>query len=133
MTPLDLPISLATFGSLGLLLVGLASRVSQLRMRHKVAYGDGGHPGLMRAIRTHGNTAEHAPLFMMLVLVAELSRGSTLFLAVVAATFVAGRLLFAAGVLGRGLNPLRMIGAGVTYFLQLLLAACVLLSAFSNI
>ena len=71
MTPLDLPISLATCGSLGLLQVGRASRVSPLRRQNKIAYGDGGHPGLMRAIRTHGNTAERAPLFMRLLLAAS--------------------------------------------------------------
>lgn len=130
---MDLPITLATCGSLGLLLVLLASRVSQLRMQNKISYGDGGHPGLMRAIRTHGNTAEHAPLFMLLVLVSELSGGSTTFLAVVAAAFVASRLLFAVGVLARGLNPLRMLGAGITYVLQLLLAGSVLLSALSRV
>ena len=45
MTHLDLPISLATCGFLGLPQVGLASRVSPLRMQNKIAHGDGGHPG----------------------------------------------------------------------------------------
>src|SRR5262245_54425056 len=69
---MQIPVTAALAGFSGLLLVTLASRVSMLRMRHKVAFGDGGNPELMRAIRTHGNTAEYAPLFVLLVLAWEL-------------------------------------------------------------
>ena len=124
-----IPVTAALAAFCGLLLVALASRVSLLRFRLKIPFGDGGNPALMRAIRTHGNTTEHAPIFLLLVLAWELSRGSGPFLAGVAALFVVSRLLFTAGVLGRGLHLLRMAGAGGTYVAQLLLAAGLALAA----
>jgi uncharacterized protein len=117
-----IPVTAALAAFCGLLLVGLASRVSMLRFGHKIPFGDGGNPALMRAIRTHGNTAEHAPIFLLLALCWELTRGATGFLAAVAVLFVASRLLFTVGVLGRGLHLLRVTGAGGTYASQLLLA-----------
>lgn len=128
-----IPVTTALAAFCGLLMVGLATRVSMLRVRHKVPFGDGGHQDLMRAIRTHGNTAEHAPLFLLLALAFELARGATPFLAGVAGTFVLARLLFSAGVLGRGLHQLRMAGAGLTYLTQLLLAAALALAAIQSL
>jgi len=117
-----IPVTAALAAFCGLLLVGLASRVSFLRFTLKIPFGDGGNPALMRAIRTHGNTAEHAPIFLLLALALELARGTTPLLWGVAALFVVSRLLFTVGVLGRGLHLLRMAGASGTYVAQLLLA-----------
>ena len=124
-----IPVTAALAAFCGLLLVGLATRVSMLRMRHKIASGDGGNPALMRAIRTHGNTTEHAPLFLLLALAWELTRGSSPLLIGAAATFVLARVLFTVGVLGRGLHLLRMAGALLTYLAQFALAAGLLLVA----
>ncbi len=118
-----IPVTAALAAFCGLLLVALASRVSFLRFSLKIPFGDGGNPALMRAMRTHGNTAEHAPIFLLLALAWELTRGSTALLVGVAVLFVVARVLFAVGVLGRGLHLLRMAGAGGTYVAQLLLAA----------
>ena len=118
-----IPVTAALAAFCGLLLVALASRVSLLRFSLKIPFGDGGNPALMRAIRTHGNTAEHAPIVLLLALAWELSRGSDAFLVGVAVLFVASRLLFTVGLLGRGLHLLRVVGAGATYACQLLLAA----------
>jgi uncharacterized membrane protein YecN with MAPEG domain len=124
-----IPVTAALAAFCGLLLVALASRVSWLRFSLKIPFGDGANPALMRAIRAHGNTAEHAPIFLLLALAWELSRGSGAFLAGMAVLFVAARLLFAVGVLGRGLHLLRVAGAGATYLAQLLLAAALALVA----
>jgi len=124
-----IPVTVALAAFCGLLLVALASRVSLLRLRHQIAFGDGGNPALMRAIRTHGNTAEHAPAFLLLALASELAAGTTGLLVGAAALFVAARLLFTAGVLGRGLHLLRMAGALGTYLAQLLLAVALGLAA----
>ena len=124
-----IPVTAALAAFCGLLLVGLASRVSWLRFGLKIPFGDGGNPALMRAIRTHGNTAEHAPIFLLLALAWELTRGSSAFLVGVGAVFVVSRLLFTAGVLGRGLHVLRMAGAAGTYLVQLLLALALGLAA----
>ncbi len=124
-----IPVTAALAAFCGLLLVGLAARISWLRVRHKVSFGDGGNPALLRAVRTHGNTTEHAPLFLLLALIVELSSGTTNFLIGVALLFVAARLLYTAGVLGRGLHLLRMAGAMGTYVAQLLLAVALGLAA----
>ena len=124
-----IPVTAALAAFCGLLLVGLAGRVSFLRLTLKIPFGDGGNPALMRAIRTHGNTAEHAPIFLLMALAWELSRGATGLLVAAAALFVLARLLFTAGVLGRGLHLLRMAGAGLTYAVQLLLAGALALAA----
>ena len=124
-----IPVTAALAAFCGLLLVGLASRVSFLRFTLKIPFGDGGNPALMRAIRTHGNTTEHAPIFLLLALAWELTRGSTALLAGVGALFVVSRLLFTVGVLGRGLHLLRMAGAAGTYVAQLVLAVALGLAA----
>lgn len=126
---MPIPVTVALAAFCGLLLVALASRVSILRFRNKIPFGDGGNPALMRAIRTHGNTAEHAPVYLLLTLAWELTRGPTDFLVGLAVLFVAARLAFTAGVLGRGLHLWRMLGAGLTYLAQLLLAAALALVA----
>lgn len=117
-----IPVTAALAAFCGVLLVALASRVSFLRFTLRIPFGDGGNPALMRAIRAHGNTAEHAPIFLLLALAWELTRGGTTLLAALAVLFVVSRLLFAVGVLGRGLHLLRIAGAGGTYGAQLLLA-----------
>ena len=124
-----IPVSVTLAAFCGLLLVGLAFRVSLLRMRHKVAFGDGGNTELMRSIRAHANTAEHAPIFLLLALVYEILRGPGDFLIATAVVFVLARLAFTAGLLGRGLHRLRMAGALFTYLAQAALAAALLVAA----
>ena len=124
-----IPVTAALTGFCGALMVGLASRVSQLRMQHKINLGDGGNPEMVRAIRVHANTAEHAPIFILLTLAYELTRGSTTFLMAVAWLFVLARVAFTAGLLGRGLHPFRMGGAAGTYLAQAILAVALLLRA----
>lgn len=127
--PAAIPVTMVLAAACGLLLVGLAMRISMLRMRHKVAFGDGGNTALLRAIRVHANTAEHAPIFILLALAYELARGPTGFLVAVAAAFLLARIGFAAALLGRGLHRLRMATALATYLAQAVLAAALLAAA----
>ncbi|MDP3859433.1 MAG: MAPEG family protein [Stagnimonas sp.] len=110
----------------GLLLVALAARVSQLRMRHRVALGDGGNAELGRAIRAHGNTAEHAPIFLLMSACSELLAGPTWLLAALVALFLLGRLLLVWGLVRAPINSARRNGAALTYLSQLLLALLLL-------
>jgi hypothetical protein len=129
---MELKVTAVSAALLGLLLVALATRISQLRVRHKVPWGDGGNPALLRAIRAHGNTAEYAPLFLLLALVYELAAGATAFLVASCAAFVLARLVFTAGLLGHGLHSLRMLGALLTYLLLAGLALAVLWKAVAG-
>ena len=130
--PAMIPVSMALTAACGLLLVGLAMRISMLRMRHKVAFGDGGNTALMRSIRLHANTAEHVPIFVLLALAYGLARGPTTFLIAVASLFVAARVGFAIALIGRGLHRLRMVTALATYATQAVLAVALLAAAFAQ-
>lgn len=128
-----IPVTMALAAFCGLLLVGLALRVSRLRMRHKVAFGDGGNAELMRAIRVHANTAEHAPIFILMALAYELAAGTTTFLILVAGAFAFARAGFAVAIIGRGLHQLRMATALLTYLTQALLGLALAVAALSRL
>lgn len=114
--------------AIGLLVVGLGLRVVQLRRRYRVGIGDGDHRELARAIRAHGNLIEHAPLALVLLLIAELSHAlSGPALHAAGAAIVVGRLLHAAG-LSRTAAPShgRLVGMLLTWGAMLALALSLL-------
>jgi uncharacterized membrane protein YecN with MAPEG domain len=116
-----IPVTAATAVLCALLIVGLGLRVSQLRLRLKVALGDGGNPALLGAIRAHGNAVEYAPIFLVLSLCFEAYAGSVLGLVVLDSAFVVARLL-AAWLSRSSVHPARRLGAMLTYLVLLLTA-----------
>ena len=108
----------AIFSALLVLLVmGLGTSVSLLRMRRGIYMGDGGDKGLSRAIRAHGNSAEHVPfLIAPLIILGLLEAGATPIMAL-GATSLFARCLHAGGRLGSK-RIFSMIGATITYFLE---------------
>lgn len=125
---MQIPVTAACAAICGLLILVLAFRVSLLRMRHRIALGDGGVEALSRAIRVHANTVEFVPIFVLLCLCYELYAGANAVLAGLAGVFVVARLAFAVGLSLAPVHPLRRIGAGLTY-LSLLLLSLLLLAA----
>lgn len=125
---MQIPVTAACAAICGLLILVLAFRVSLLRMRHRIALGDGGVEALSRAIRVHANTVEFVPIFVPLCLCYELYAGANAVLAGLAGVFVVARLAFAVGLSLAPVHPLRRIGAGLTY-LSLLLLSLLLLAA----
>jgi uncharacterized protein len=125
---MQIPVTAACAAICGLLILILAFRVSLLRMRHRVAVGDGGVEALARAIRVHANTIEFVPIFLLLSLCYELYAGANVVLIGLDAVFVAARIAFAVGFSLAPLHPLRRVGAGLSY-LTLLLASALLLAA----
>ncbi|MCX7059728.1 MAG: MAPEG family protein [Nevskia sp.] len=125
---MQIPVTAACAAICGLLILILAFRVSLLRMRHRVAIGDGGVEALARAIRVHANTIEFVPIFLLLSLCYELYAGANVVLIGLDAVFVAARIAFAVGFSLAPLHPLRRVGAGLSY-LTLLLASTLLLAA----
>jgi hypothetical protein len=123
----------AVFTAFGaLLLVLLATRVSLLRMRHKVSLGDGGNSELQRAMRAHGNTAEHVPIFLLLSAAYELMQGSLQFLLAAGVVFLAARFTYAWGMFSKSLTKRRQIAAGVTALAQTALAIALLIRLGSS-
>jgi len=85
-------------GLLGLLLIVLAVNVSRYRVGLKISVGDGGHPGLKRAIRAHANLIENAPLALILLLSVEVQGFSAPVVHALGGTLVIGRILHAFGL-----------------------------------
>lgn len=125
-----IPATALAAAALGILVVVLASRVSVLRVRHKISLGDGDNRELARAIRSHANTIEFAPLFLVMLLAYELIIGPCLYAAVIAAVFVFGRLLYAWGMWRRALTRSRQLGAGLSYLGVVAMAVLLLLAVF---
>lgn len=116
----------ALYGALIMFLaVGLAIYVSSLRRRLEVPRGDGGHDEIARAVRAHGNLTEHAPLIVLLLLIAELCGGAPTALHLIGATLLVARIAHAFGMI-RKVFPGVVVGALLTYLVELGLAGYVL-------
>src|SRR5215831_14995674 len=115
MSPLLLPITLATAGALGLIGLILALRVSLGRGTHQVFMGDGGNPDMIVRIRTHANFVEYVPLMLVLLGLLEFGGANRTALMVGAAVLVAARISHAIGM--GGPMALRVGGAMATYIL----------------
>ena len=126
---MSLPVTALSGAILGLLIVFLAGRVSQLRIRYGASLGDHGHKDLGRFIRVHANTVEWVPIFLVLCLLVELG-GSGLALQIAAAAFVLARLVYAAAMWTRGFSLGRQVGALLSYAVVAGLAITLLVRAW---
>lgn len=85
-------------------------RIGRVRMAEKVMHGDGGNAPLMRRMRAQANFVENTPFVLILVGVIEVSGKGGIWLAVVGALFMLGRVLHALGMDSAEANALRGIG-----------------------
>ena len=110
---IDFPIVTAfTASALMVLQIGLMMAVGFKRLETNIGIGVAEHEGLHLAVRRHGNLAENAPLFLILLGLAELSAGGSSAVLGLGAAFVAVRISHAVGLsLGTGPNAARAIGA----------------------
>jgi uncharacterized membrane protein YecN with MAPEG domain len=118
------PVITAVYGSLlGLLFLVLCWQVVDRRRRARVGLGTGGDAALERAVRVHGNFAEYVPLFLVLLLVAELNGAAAWVLHGLGGVFLLSRIGHAYG-LGRssGTSRGRFLGTLFTW-IALLVAA----------
>ncbi|MFD1332235.1 MAPEG family protein [Methylopila musalis] len=71
------PALTAFYGALlAILFVALSGWVVAGRVGENVLHGDGGHDGLARRIRAHGNFAEYVPFALLLIGLYEAGGGS---------------------------------------------------------
>lgn len=117
-----LPITLTIAGAAALLNIWLGMRVSQLRLRSNVLIGDGDNPAITARMRAHANFAEYTPIFLILLGLVELAKGSQAWLWAVAILFILARIAHAFGMDRRTANPLRIGGILVTILALLGLA-----------
>jgi uncharacterized membrane protein YecN with MAPEG domain len=108
-----LPVTLTSAGAAALLNLWLAIRVIQLRYADKVMTGDGGSPRLVARMRAQMNFVEYTPFILILIGLIELAQGTRLYLWVIAAVYLLGRVLHGFGM--DGWRPGRAIGALTTF------------------
>lgn len=117
----------------GLLLFALSLNVSRTRGKYKVSLGDGGHEELMRAIRAQGNFVEYTPLVLLLLLLLELKGAPVLALHILGAGYFVSRVLHGLGmIMNARPNPMRGIGAGVTWLVLIIASVWLLAIAFTH-
>lgn len=117
-------ITAATAIPLAVLQMLLMLYTARGRGRYRAGLGDGGSEALLRRIRMHGNLAENAPLFLILLALTEASGQWTTLVPIFAVAFVVFRLLHAVGLaISSGPSPFRFIGVLGTFLAILGLAA----------
>jgi uncharacterized membrane protein YecN with MAPEG domain len=121
--PLTPPIlSALTAGILVILQMALLVLVVLARRNNRQSLGDGGKPGLVSAIRRHGNFAENAAIFIAGFALLEMLGGSRNVIATLCVAFVVGRLSHALGLsMPNTSNPFRVGGVVITIVVGLAL------------
>lgn len=122
-----MPYSIYIAAILSLLLISLSLNISRLRMRHQVAFGDGGKGELTQAVRAHGNSLEQSVLFIVLLYLGETSGqiGPAL-TAALGFAFIMLRLLYCTGLFAR-LLLLRQVSHALSMLVLLIVTVLLLL------
>jgi uncharacterized membrane protein YecN with MAPEG domain len=107
----------ALYGSLNAVLnIFLANQVSNARRKYKVSIGHGESEEVLRAARAHGNNAEFVPLALVMLIIAELMGGKSLWLHVLGGALLVARVLQAIGLYQKkSPNAARFVGTAVTW------------------
>lgn len=93
------------------------------RGKFRAGLGDGGSDALLKRIRMHGNLAENAPLFLILLGLAEISGQWSAWLPWLALAFCVARVAHAIGLsISAGISVFRFVGVMGTVFSILILA-----------
>jgi len=99
-------------GIIGILQYALMLSVGTVRGQRALSFGDGGDEAFQKKIRRHGNLAENAALFIVLLALLELSGRYPTLVMIFGGLFVFARLSHAAALTGSWSGmPLRPIGA----------------------
>lgn len=94
------------------------------RGKYQTGLGDGGSEALLKRIRMHGNLAENAPLFLVLLWLVEISAQWTAYVPWIALAFVVARVAHALGLsISSGISVFRFVGVMGTLLSVLALAA----------
>jgi uncharacterized membrane protein YecN with MAPEG domain len=108
-------------------------RCGQVRFRKKILHGDGGDPLMQRRVRAHANFIEHAPIYLILSGLIEMSGKGGSWLAIVGAVFMLARVGHVFGMDLDRPNPARAGGIFVSLFAEIGLAVVAVLIALGRI
>lgn len=114
-----------------LLNLWLAIRCGRVRTKEGISHGDGGNGLLSRRMRAQLNFAENAPVVLVLVLALELTGMATLWLWLLSATFIVGRILHALGMDPEGSNWMRGVGIMISMLVTLILVGFALYTGYA--
>lgn len=126
-----LPISLTAAAVAALINIWLGWRVGQVRGSEKVSIGDGGNERVICRMRAHANYAEYTPFVLVLIVLLELTTGSSMVLWAVMAVYMLARIGHALGM--DGLPKGRMVGTIVTMLTLLGLAGYAIYVAHTRV
>lgn len=101
------------------------------RLKYKIGLGDGNNHQLNKAIRVHGNFAEHVPYALLMMLLCEMTNISIYFIHSFGVVLIVSRLLHAYGLSRTSQNSWgRSVGIIGTYVV-IVMAAILLLLRFA--
>jgi uncharacterized protein len=111
----------ALYGALNAILnIVLAANVSCGRGKYRVSIGTGDSKEMLRVNRIHGNNAEFVPLALVMLLIVELMKGSSLWLHVLGGALFVARLSHWQGMMmEKSPNAFRFLGTAVTWLVIL--------------
>jgi uncharacterized membrane protein YecN with MAPEG domain len=125
-----LPISLTIAAAAALLNLWLTMRVARVRGQEKIYVGDGGNERVIRRMRAHSNFIENTAFVLILLALAELGLGSSMWLWGAGALYLAGRIVHALGM--DGMKWGRTAGTTMTMLVQLGLAGLALFIVYAT-
>ena len=132
---MPLPITSIAAAVLALLLLFTAIQTVRKRLQLKAAFGDADDQGLISAMRSHGNLAEHAPIVLIMLGLLEFGEANKTVLVAIAGAFVVGRFAHVIGLhqpSEPGKAPLmRQIGVILTWLTLLALAVLLLIGVLA--
>ena len=116
-------ITLLYAGLCTILVVFLAVRVAQWRVRHKIGLGDGGDRQLLMRVRAHANAVENMPLVLLLLGGMELNGYNSGLIHGFGSVLVVSRIGHAWGLShSSGTSKGRFLGSLFTWLLMLAMA-----------
>jgi uncharacterized membrane protein YecN with MAPEG domain len=114
------PVTAAFTVILALMLTALGINTSRLRGGGRA--GPEKKDAIYRASRAHGNTFEHAIPVLLMMFFYEMNGGVIRWLCIIGTLFVIVRLSYVYGMLTKPASAPMVIGAAMTYLLELILA-----------
>lgn len=116
-----LPITMASAAAAAIVNIWLAIRIIQLRAKNGINHGDGGDVLMGRRMRAHSNFTEYTPMALILCGLVELAQGGAMWLQILMAVFILGRIAHVVGMDSENVPSLRKFGMMTTFITLLAL------------
>ena len=109
-------------------------RVSAVRGREKISFGDGGNVELLRRVRQHGNFVEWTTFVLVLMILAEGMGAPALYLHISGALLLIGRIAHPFGLTspGNAAHPMRYLGNSTNLLATLNAMVCIGMNIFAR-